>query len=242
MHLYNLNSTLTTPYRTSDIRNCLRLRQDLHTLFDTGAFAFVPKEGKIVIHFLTMGLNYCKTFHNRATESLMMHPAFIYARFAWAILPHATSFTSKKSTRITVFNEETERWEVTTAGETKKPVAAISKRRKHQAGGAAGQEVADAECTIDALDQQPARSRVDTFHKIVSSNPSYAWHAPYWHPETERFDKLREKALQEREPELHRMEKERRRDLLGHDGAPLPDEGCFSFDDDTEEELEFYRG
>lgn len=133
MFQFNLNSALTQQYVTCDLSNCLRLRQDLHALFDTKAFVLVPKNGLPVVHFLAKGLDYCKKFHNRTTGSLAVQPAFLYARFAWAILPLTANFTGRRDVRLSVYNEDTAAWEPTTAGDFARKVSAEAtptKRRR----------------------------------------------------------------------------------------------------------------
>lgn len=116
MYQFNLNATLSEQYLTCDVSNCIRLRQDLHTLFDTKSFVLAPKNGVAVVHFLVKGVDYCKMYHGRATAALNVNPAFLYARFGWAVLPLIVNFARRRDVRIKVYNEETAQWEITTAG------------------------------------------------------------------------------------------------------------------------------
>lgn len=117
MHVYNANRNLSQPYLTCDINNCLRMRQDLTTLFNTGAFVLTPKRGASHVHFLTVGPNYTKTYHNCMTEDLDLAAEFVYARFAWAVFQMLRNFTDRGNIRVTIFNNKTLNWETLTVAE-----------------------------------------------------------------------------------------------------------------------------
>jgi len=93
MHKYNLKRNLAEGQDIDDTRNAITLRQDLHSTFDKGYFAFVPKCGKWVSHFLQESDDFGPTYHDTTVD---FHPqvstTFLLARFAWAILPLATLF------------------------------------------------------------------------------------------------------------------------------------------------------
>lgn len=116
MYQFNLNATLSEQYLTCDVSNCIRLRQDMHSLFDRNFFVLVPKNGVPVVHFLAKGINYSRMYHGRATAALNVNPAFLYARFGWAVLPLIVHFARRDDVWIKVYNEETAQWEITTAG------------------------------------------------------------------------------------------------------------------------------
>lgn len=82
MQQYNLNLTLSSPYITPDIENCLRLHGDVHTALDRGDFVFVPKCGSSYVNTLKRTSEYGRLYHNRATQDIRVTCAFLYARFA----------------------------------------------------------------------------------------------------------------------------------------------------------------
>lgn len=117
MDIYNLNHTLTGRYLMCDLQNCILIRQDLQTVFDSKAFVLVPKMGTMYLHFLKYGPNYAPMFHNSTAVKMDIAAEFLYARFAWAVLPLVMSFASRPEVRIKVFNPHIADWEITTAGE-----------------------------------------------------------------------------------------------------------------------------
>lgn len=149
MNIYNLNQGLSGRYLTCDIQNCILIREDLHTVFDSGAFALVPKMGTMYVHFLKHGPNYAPVFHNCTTVKMDIAAEFLYARFAWAVLPLVKNFASRPEVRIKVFNPDITNWEIMTAGEYhhKQANQHLRKRRRGisgiddagPSGGAAGQ-------------------------------------------------------------------------------------------------------
>lgn len=117
MDIYNLNRGLHGRYVTSDVQNCVLIRQDLLTIFDSKAFVLVPKMGTMFVHFVKNGPNYAPAYHNCTTVKMDVAAEFLYARFAWAILPLVSNFASKPQVRIKVFNPDISDWEIMTAGE-----------------------------------------------------------------------------------------------------------------------------
>lgn len=165
MYQFNLNATLSEQYLTCDVSNCIRLRQDLHTLFDAKSFVLAPKNGVPVVHFLVKGVDYCKMYHGRATTALNVNPAFLYARFAWAVFPLIVNFARRRDVRIKVFNEETAQWEITTAGAVLVQAAAAktpTKRRRR----AQDMDVDDSEQPVSADFVDTKRMRLATATSI----------------------------------------------------------------------------
>lgn len=258
MFNFNLNGALSHQYVTCDIANCLRLRQDLHTLFDTKSFTIVPKNATPVVHFLVQGASYCKEYHNRPTSPLSVNPAFLYARFAWAILPLIVNFARRREVRITVYNEDTTSWENTTAGEVAKKALADStpkKRRRRardddaeteeaeEAGPAEPASVTHAPTHPSSVTEKltdifhkigtpppsptPCPSHLplaDSHHHVVAKNPEFAWEGLGWHPDSDRAEQMRQKALAQREPVRHRLEIKRQREMYARYGALWDDE------------------
>lgn len=259
MFQFNLNSALTQQYVTCDLSNCLRLRQDIHALFDTKSFVLVPKNGLPIIHFLAKGLDYCREFHNRTTGTLAVHPAFLYARFAWAIFPLIANFSRRRDVRLSVYNEETTTWEPTTAsGFARKVAAQATSTKRRRRDRDVEMDVRDATsgpANVDELGDPniPLTKRLRTmtptpaahaklqasFCKIgplppstspppgcqltkwiaVTANPAFAWSGLGWHPDLDRIELMRERALAEREPIRHGIEVKRQLEMLERQGC-----------------------
>jgi hypothetical protein len=72
--------------------NSLRLRKDIHNLWDAHRFAFVPKEGAWVAHVLEAGVTdeLQTRYHNLWLQSLTgVRREYLLARFAMAVLDKA---------------------------------------------------------------------------------------------------------------------------------------------------------
>lgn len=111
MDVYNRNPQLKDPLITSDTRNCLRLRIDIRSQFDSGAVTFVPKCGTSRAHFFTETKQYGPLLHNRETEEFWVAAQFVYSRFAWAVLKLAQSFGAKHGMKAHVWSAERNDWE-----------------------------------------------------------------------------------------------------------------------------------
>lgn len=111
MEVYNRNTKLSGGLITSDIENLLCLRTDIHMQLDSGNLVFVPKANTSRVHFLTETRQYGPMFHNRETEQFHIAPEFLYARFAWAVLPLAQAFAERSGVKIRVWNTEQSTWE-----------------------------------------------------------------------------------------------------------------------------------
>lgn len=93
----------------SDVNNQLLLRRDLHQSFDKAKkFAFVPKKpcagsSNMVTHLLSPSKEYGLLYHNTLTRSLDAVPReYLFARFAWAILPRVEPFLLCEIPRLLV--------------------------------------------------------------------------------------------------------------------------------------------
>ncbi|KAK3319500.1 hypothetical protein B0T19DRAFT_445308 [Cercophora scortea] len=74
---------------THCLDNYLRLRKDVHTLWDAHRFAFVPKQGAWVTHVLEVGVTdeLQALYHNLQLQPLQgVRREYLFARFAIAIL------------------------------------------------------------------------------------------------------------------------------------------------------------
>ena len=86
MHVY-LNNDSPPPFADKS-RNLCTLRYDLSVgLFDQAKFVIVPKNGQLVVHFLTPTNETVQYYHNVAFnhKNTLSHEA-LYARFAWALM------------------------------------------------------------------------------------------------------------------------------------------------------------
>ena len=97
---YNIKPSLPPSRVLSDTANAVLLRQDIHMLFDANMFVFLPKVGtdaarnsSIVTHLLVPSKELGILYHNAKIKPILnVHPAFLLARFAWAILRLSSFF------------------------------------------------------------------------------------------------------------------------------------------------------
>lgn len=124
MYQYNTNSSLPTTQITLDVENCIRLRGDIRTAFNRGDFTILPKCGSYYIHFLRRTGDYGDLYHNRKSYDIKVGPEFLFAHFAWTILPMASTFASRAGTHILVYSSSEDTWKETVVSTTN------SKRRR----------------------------------------------------------------------------------------------------------------
>lgn len=110
MYQYNTNSSLPTTHITLDVENCIRLRGDIRTAFNRGDFTILPKCGSYYIHFLRRTRDYGDLYHNRKSYDIKVGPEFLFAHFAWTILPMASTFASRAGTHILVRSSSEDTW------------------------------------------------------------------------------------------------------------------------------------
>ncbi|KAI9651716.1 MAG: hypothetical protein M1829_002464 [Trizodia sp. TS-e1964] len=99
MDFYNFNKRLVGKYKTNDVCNAIALRADIHLAFDDQKFCIVPKESKWVVQFLGQTARLGNKFHNTSVNLLDVSARFLYARFAWTILPLLSGFLETQSSR-----------------------------------------------------------------------------------------------------------------------------------------------
>ncbi|RPB23651.1 hypothetical protein L211DRAFT_235210 [Terfezia boudieri ATCC MYA-4762] len=97
MSLFNLNQALSPAYITSDVLNCLLLRDDVYRVFDDAKLVIVPKNGKYVSHFVQQTTNLGHLYHNCESWELGVRAEFLYARFAWSVLQLHGLFVSTQT-------------------------------------------------------------------------------------------------------------------------------------------------
>jgi hypothetical protein len=75
-----------------DTRNLFALRWDLHALlFDQAKWVVVPKDGQMVIHFISQSFEAAALYHNRRFDTTKLSHEFLFSRFAWAIIEQVKS-------------------------------------------------------------------------------------------------------------------------------------------------------
>lgn len=233
---------------TSDIENLLFLRTDIHMQLDSGNLVFVPKAGTSRVHFLTETRQYGPMLHNRATEQFRIAPEFLYARFAWAVLPLAQAFAEKPGVKIRLWSAEQATWE-DKVNPTEEP-APPRKRPRLETRGSKG--VADRSASKDSSADTSLQDRGSHHHPstppshqsspsptwtpragyerrrmifdgIVSRDPASAWESLHWHPDAERLEVMKDAYLKAHEP-LHDKEMQRQMAILMRGHAVYDDE------------------
>lgn len=101
MDRYNISRSLVGKALVDDTSNALALRHDVHIFFDAGGFIFTRKLGEWVPHFLIPSYNLGPEYHNTCTDlPASVHPAFLLARIAWAVLPSVQNFLLRGERRL----------------------------------------------------------------------------------------------------------------------------------------------
>ncbi|KAI9679117.1 MAG: hypothetical protein M1829_001787 [Trizodia sp. TS-e1964] len=101
MDVFNTNRNLTGTYIMDDMANGIMLRRDIHFVFDSKEFVFVPKNNKIVTHFLGQSEDLGILYHNHATQPLKdTSKEFLYARFAYSVFPLLLKFLIRGPNRF----------------------------------------------------------------------------------------------------------------------------------------------
>lgn len=141
MSVYNANTVLSQSHAMDDTTNGFALRSDLNGPgFDAGKMVVVPKEGKLVLHFLFDVGELGFLYHNRELHPIPTVPReFLYARFAWALFPLLARFLSteknlsvaRNSKSVWTVTEEFARW-----GDIRKAEAGSKRRRRDNPGPA----------------------------------------------------------------------------------------------------------
>ncbi|KAL8920985.1 MAG: hypothetical protein Q9172_004249 [Xanthocarpia lactea] len=71
----------------STTANLMLLRADLHKILDEKKFVIVPKQGRLVSHFLVPANKYVYMHQNSEIQPTRVTIDFFFARLAWAIFP-----------------------------------------------------------------------------------------------------------------------------------------------------------
>lgn len=109
MIIYNMGriqATTNPAHVVDDPRNLFVCRSDLHTNFDTRhAFVLVYKQNMLVPHWVTHTPDFPATYHNRVIMPERHHRLaieFLWACFAWAVLPLISPFVHTKGHRLQI--------------------------------------------------------------------------------------------------------------------------------------------
>jgi len=106
MDRYNISRSLVGAGLVDDTANALALRSDIHSSFDAGMFVFARKLDQWVSHFLAPTSNLGPEHHNTTVEiPPTVHPAFILARFAWAVFPGIRNFLIRGEKRLVTLRQ-----------------------------------------------------------------------------------------------------------------------------------------
>ena len=256
MGMFNLNPRLDLAHITSDVFNCLLLRDDIHRVFDDAMLVFSPKNGKYVSHFLNFTTNLGHLYHNCETWELGVRAEFLYARFAWAVLQLHSTFvalhkpTSDQSPPNGDGNPDSEDGNGG-RGRGRGGRGGRGRGRKGPGGrnralGKGSQRSSERLKLKGKEKPNPTNlSKVEAWKRYypglglypqmifpaaiaelfffvgseVSNTMDPAWNSATWYPGVEIYGEMRERALAEREPELHKKECARVEKLLSEGGV-----------------------
>ena len=112
MDLYNtVGLAREIRYKIHDESNLVLLRKDLHqTLFDHRYWVFVPRCGKPTVCFIKNANESFELYHGRQTYPLYVNAAYLYSRFAWAVLPQAQTAAKQGALKVKVWDSSANSW------------------------------------------------------------------------------------------------------------------------------------
>ncbi|KAF8418167.1 hypothetical protein EV426DRAFT_680900 [Tirmania nivea] len=247
MNTFNLNQRLSSENITSDVSNCLLLREDIHCVFDEAIFVISPKNGKYVSHFLQPTTNLGRLYHNCEAWELGVRAEFLHARFAWAIFQLHGAFVAKhKPTSVQSLPGGND------SGGSENGSSGRGRghgrdrgRSRGRARGRRGHGVVRSGAIVKGhAAPQRSNERLKSKGKgkpnisqmavwkgaypglgsEISCTEDPAWNTASWYPGVEEYEEMRECALEEREPELHKRECARVEKLLREGGVIWDDD------------------
>ena len=173
MWVWNQNQNLNNTNRTRDPANCVLLRSDLHKTFDDRIWVFYPKErDTFVAHFLQTAPDQAALYHNVATHSLQCEPRFLYARFAWAILPSLGGYLSgSKPRRVKIWNETDADWKEEVLHGEKLRERVSGSRSRSPRKRARRPEQSDAETQVSEETTQSSRLSTRDQSSVIDNLP-----------------------------------------------------------------------
>lgn len=105
-HSQRMRNYVDDPRKTGDtaiydVNNVIPLRADLHKSFDDGKFAFVPKDGELVVHMLWPSSELSQVYQNSRLHPMDSVPReYLFTRFAWALFPMLEGFLQDNQERL----------------------------------------------------------------------------------------------------------------------------------------------
>lgn len=98
--------------KLKDPQNIIRLRSDIHTVFDAKNFAIVPIEGRLVVYCMNtaLGSQVERLHHGVEVHRIRARSQYLLARFAYTVFAHLRAFLetdTDRKLRLWVENEET---------------------------------------------------------------------------------------------------------------------------------------
>lgn len=109
MYRYVFDPTRQNQSAMSDVNNLMLLRADIHKSFNTEQkFVFCPKKpepnaSNMVVHLTSYSEEYAWLYHNTISYSLdSISREYLFARFAWAILPKVEPFLLRNVERLLI--------------------------------------------------------------------------------------------------------------------------------------------
>lgn len=88
--------------KMDDLRNSIALRADFHYAFDTGSYAFAPRDGTMRVYFISDHLNNYMQYHDHSISTANIHVNFLYARFAWAVLKNTEAALKRQEQHFNI--------------------------------------------------------------------------------------------------------------------------------------------
>ncbi|KAI4090079.1 MAG: hypothetical protein LQ344_004950 [Seirophora lacunosa] len=84
----------------NDDANTMLLRADLHRAFDKRRFTFLPKKECTLVTHIFESESLRDIYHNVALNTTYNAPEYLFARFAWTILPLVKQFLRRRRNRL----------------------------------------------------------------------------------------------------------------------------------------------
>ena len=90
-----------------DPNNTVRLRKDVHTIFDAKRFTVVPKRGVLVAHtFNELNSEVFRLYHNVPLQPMKVSSSLLFARFAYTVFERLRSFLRAGRLRALLLQSE----------------------------------------------------------------------------------------------------------------------------------------
>ncbi|MCJ1423921.1 hypothetical protein MMC29_001806 [Sticta canariensis] len=116
VNLMKLYTSVSGVEKMKDVRNIVRLRSDVHTIFNAKKFTIVPKQGVLVVHTFDEDAlsEVYRLYHNVSLYQVEANVQFLFATFAYTVFKHLSLFLeSGKSWNLRLVGEDVEKRECT---------------------------------------------------------------------------------------------------------------------------------